>query len=207
MANLSATIGNQTHSSREKETSMINSVSLHKIGIVKFAGLLVLAALAVAFFVAPIAMAIGGGGNAVASLNSSVKTYFLGRVAGRPTVGTTLSVADTKLDLSLTPTSTSDEVLGGSWFMCAVKDPATVNTFYIFKCTVSGLKGIKIAPSDVTSNRVAVILGLPANIAATTPAAMKYVGKKGRLLYTLTGNVLSTPAPIKQALNAAGTGW
>src|SRR6266849_5252667 len=155
MANLSATIGNQTHSSREKETSMINSVSLHKVGIAKFAGLLVLAALAVAFFVAPIAMAMGGGcnKNAVASLNSSVKTYFLGKVAGNPTAAT-LSAADTKLALSLTPTLPADEVLGGSWFMCAVKDPATVNTFYIFTCTVSGLKGIKIAPSDVTSNRV-----------------------------------------------------
>src|SRR5260370_39104650 len=207
MANLSATIGNQTHSSREKETSMINSVSLHKIGIAKFAGLLVLAALAVAFFVAPIAMAMGGGcnsnKNAVARLNSNVNTFFLGTVAA----GTTLSVADTKLPLSLTPTLPANQVLGGSLFMCAVKDPATVNTFYIFTCTVSGVKGITIAPSDVTNNRVAVILGLPANSAATTPAAMKYVGKKGTLRYTLTRNVLSTPVAIKQALNAAGTGW
>jgi len=191
---------------------MINSVSLHKVGIAKFGGMLVLAALAVAFFVTPIAMAAMGGcngsKNAVASLNSSVKTYFLGKVAGNPTIDTTtLSVANTQLPLSLNPTLPSDQVLGGSWFMCAVKDPATVNTFYIFTCTVSGLKGIKIAPSDVTNNRVGVILGLPANATATTPAAMKYVGKKGTLLYTLTGNVLSTPAPVKQALNAAGTGW
>ena len=186
---------------------MINSVSLHKIGIAKFAGLLVLAALAVAFFVAPIAMAMGGGcnsnKNAVARLNSNVNIFFLGKVAA----GTTLSVADTKLALSLNPTITSDEVLGGSWFMCAVKDPATVNTFYIFTCTVSGLKGIKIAPSDVTNNRVSVILGLPANTAATSSAAMSYVGKKSTLLYTLTGGLLSTPLAIKQSLNAAGTGW
>jgi len=189
---------------------MINSVSLHKIGIAKFGGMLVLAALAVAFFVAPIAMAMGGGcnnKNAVASLNSNVNIFFLGKVAGNPTVGTTLSVADTKLPLSLTPTLPANQVLGGSWFMCAVKDPATVNTFYIFTCTVSGVRGITIAPSDVTNNRIAVILGLPANTAATTPAAMKYVGKKGTLRYTLTGNVLSTPIAIKQALNAAGTGW
>ena len=187
---------------------MINSVSLHKIGIAKFAGLLVLAALAVAFFVAPIAMATGGSNkNAVALLNSNVNIFFLGKVAGNPTVGTTLSVANTKLPLSLTPTLPANQVLGGSWFMCAVKDPATVNTFYIFTCTVSGVKGITIAPSDVTNNRVAVILGLPANSAATTPAAMKYVGKKGTLRYTLTRNVLSTPVAIKQALNAAGTGW
>ncbi len=191
---------------------MINSVSLHKVGIAKFGGMLVLATLAVAFFVTPIAMAAMGGcnsnKNAVASLNSSVKTYFLGKVAGNPAIDTTtLSVADTKLALSLTPTLPANEVLGGSWFMCAVKDPATVNTFYIFTCTVSGLKGIKIAPSDVTNNRVSVILGLPANTAATSSAAMSYVGKKSTLLYTLTGGLLSTPLAIKQSLNAAGTGW
>lgn len=183
---------------------MINSVSRRRVGIAKCAGLLALAALAVAFFVTPMAMAMGG--STTTTLSSNIKIYFLGRVVGNPT-DTSLSVGSSKLALNLTPTLPANQVTGGSWFMCAVKDPATANTFYIFTCTTAGSKSMKIAPSDVTSNRVSVILGLPANTAATSPSAMQYVGKKGALLYTLTGNVLTTPAPIKQALNAAGTGW
>jgi hypothetical protein len=188
---------------------MINRASLHKVGMAKFAGLLVLAALAVAFFVTPM-MALGAGSNsnAVVNLSSNVKIYFLGKVAGNPTANTSLSVGDSRVALSLTPTLPADQVIGGSWFMCAVKDPSTVNTFYIFTCTVSGLQGIKVAAGDVRSNRVAVILGLPANTAATSAGAMQYVGKRGALLYTLTGSsLLTTPVSIKQALGASNTGW
>jgi hypothetical protein len=177
---------------------MRNTVSLHKACIAKFFGLLVLAALAVVFFVTPIAMAMGG---ATPTLNNNVKVYFLGKVAG--TTGTT--VTSSQLPLALNKIIKPSQVETGSWFLCAVKD--ATNTFSIFTCSVAGLTSNKITANDVASNQIGVVLGLPTNVSATSPTAMTYVGKKGHLLYTLKSGLVTTPAGVEQALQATGTGW
>jgi hypothetical protein len=180
---------------------MRNTVSLHKVCLAKISGLLVVAALAVVFFVAPMAMAMSGT-NPTPTLNSTVKVYFLGKVASN--AGTTAT--NSLLPLALNKVIKPSDVATGSWFLCAVKD--STNTFSIFTCSVASLKsGSKITASAVANNQIGVVLGLPTNVSATSPTAMTYVGKKGRLLYTLQSGLVTTPVGVEQALQATGTGW
>jgi len=208
--------GNQTHSSREKETSMRNTFSLHEVRIARFSGLLVLAFVAIAFFVSPIAMAaMGGKGGCAASnivnktpnLSNTIKVYFLGRVAGA--TGANLSATETKIAAAVDENLKPSDVATWSWFMCAVKAPN--NTFTIFTCSVSAFNSKnKLTASDVTSNNgtLGVVLGLPTNVSQASPAVMAYVGKKTPLIYTLNAaGLVTTPPDVMQALQAAGTGW
>jgi hypothetical protein len=196
---------------------MRNTFSLREVRIAKFSGLLVLAFVAIAFFVSPIAMAaMGGKGGACAASNivnktpnlgNTIKVYFLGRVAGAP--GANLGAADTKIAAKVNETLKPSDVATWSWFMCAVKAPD--NTFTVFTCSVSAFNSKnKLTPSDVTSNNgtLGVVLGLPTNVSQASPTVLSYIGKKTPLLYTINAaGLVTTPPDIKQALQAAGTGW
>lgn len=196
---------------------MRNTFSLRKVRIAKISGLFVLAFVAIAFFISPVAMAAMGGGaakcgaanivNKTPNLNNTAKVYFLGRVAGAP--GANLGVADTKIAATLDETLKPTDVATWSWFMCAVKAPD--NTFTIFTGSVSAFNGKnKLTAKDVTSNNgtLGVVLGLPTDIAKASPTVLSYVGKKTPLIYTLNAaGLVTTPPAIKQELLAAGTGW
>jgi len=177
---------------------MRNAVSLHKVCIAKISGLLVLAALAVVFFVTPMAMAVSGTNST--TLNSNVKVYFLGKVAG------TVSPVGSQLPLTLKKFILPSDVQTGGWFVCAVKN--TDNTFTIFTASVASPRsGNKITESDIVGNQIDVVLGLPTNMAAASPVAKTFVGKKAHLLYTIRSGLVATPVGVAQALQAAGTGW
>jgi hypothetical protein len=201
---------------------MINTVSLHKVCMAKFVGLLVLAALAVAFFVTPIAMAAVGEGpsaDKIPAIKKTIKINFLGKVVppslraigstvsttdSSSSAGSTISTTGSKFPLTLKKTLKPSEVVFGGWFMCGIQDLAT-NTNYTFMCTVSTFNGTdKVTQRDITGKNIAVVIGLPADPAMITDDVMKkYMGKRGRLLYTLNAGLLGIPAGAE----ATATGW
>jgi hypothetical protein len=204
---------------------MKNTFSLHKVGIAKFAGLFTLAILAIAFFVIPMATAAVGpqkDSDKTPLIGRTIKIFYLGKVI-RPTIsafnnatiGTTdpnsstgtsgtTGTTGSKFPFTLKKTIATNELVFGSWLMCGIQDPAT-NTIYTFMCTVTSFNNTdKVLLKDITSKNIAVVIGPPADTSLTDNNAIKkYMGKKGRLVFSLNAGRLTIPSGVE----VAATGW
>jgi hypothetical protein len=184
---------------REKETSMIKALSLSKVWIARTAGLLVLAALAVVFFVAPMVAMGAGGANGKNQVLKTFKADFAGLINGEPPAGTTFSVkdfkvGDTAFKLVLSKTMPFEKFKKGQWISVNIKDAS--NQIYGFMATVD-----KINP---TTKEVRVVIGAPANPAMVSQAAIKKF--QGKLL-PLNFNLDPAKKNVSFIQMPPSTGW
>jgi len=175
---------------------MIKALSLYKVWIARTTGLLVLAALAVVFFAAPM-VAMGGQGD-----NKVLKTFkadFAGLINGEPPAGTTFSVkdfkvGDTAFKLVVSKTMPFEKFKKGQWIIVNLKDAS--NQIYGFMATVDSI--------NKTTQQVRVVIGAPGNPAMVSQAAIKkFQGKLVPLNFNLDPtkkNAGSIPMP-------PSTGW
>jgi len=176
---------------------MIKAVSLHKVWIARTAGLLVLTALAVVFFVTPM-IALGANGNNPRLL-TSYKANFVGKVDGTLPSGAAITINDFKVGnaafkLTLTPNLAFTSLKKGAWLFVDVTDAS--NSTYPFLATVDTI--------NPTTHQVKVLIGPPGNPAmVSTSAAKQFQGNEVFLNFNKdkTGTfMLPIPSP-------AGTGW
>jgi hypothetical protein len=190
----------------------MNTVSLHKVGIAKYTGLLVLSALAVFLFIVPTAWAAMGGGNncganknLVPAINKGAKISFVGKVVAGPSISTSTN----GMSLLLKKNLAVSDILSAGWGGVVIKDDTGVNpthASYAFMATFANFKqnNVTITANDVRQHNVAVIIGLPVDTTLTPQSVVnKYVGKKGRLLYVLNGDQVLPPPGTE----VTGTGW
>ena len=178
---------------------MRNTVSLHKVCIAKISGLLVLAALAVVFFVTPL-VAMGANGNN-AQVLSGITANFAGMDNGTPSAsGKTFTLKDFKVGnttfkLTLAKTIPFASLTKGKWLFVDITNPAD-NTPYAFLATVDTI--------NPATKQVKVLIGTPGNAGLVSNAAVKrFEGKEVFLKFNpdKTGaNISAIPAPV-------GTGW
>src|SRR5260370_4407753 len=148
---------------------MIKAVSLHKVWIARTAGLLVLAALAVVFFITPM-MALGANGNAPRLLQN-FKCNFGGKIDGTPStapVGTTFAAADFKtgnpaFKLALTPNLPFASLVKGAWLKVDCTDQT--NSTYSFLATVDTINPV--------THQIKVLIGLASNPAMVALTSVK----------------------------------
>jgi hypothetical protein len=179
---------------------MRNAVSLHKVWVARTAGVFVLAALAVVFFVAPM-IAMGAQNNGKQpQLITTTKASLVGLVNGTPAnAGGSLTASNFKVGnvafkLTLTTTMPLTALVKGKWLEVDVTNPAD-NTPYPFLATVDKV--------DQTTGQVEVLVGTPGNFASVTPAVSSlFEGKLMFLNFNKVGTTNITAIPPKP-----GTGW
>jgi len=176
---------------------MIKAVSLHKVWIARTAGLLVLTALAVVFFVTPM-IAMGANGNNPRLL-TGFKANLVGKIDGTPPAGTTLTVKDFKVGntafkLTLAPNLPFASLKKGAWLFVDVVD--ATNSTYGFLATVDTI--------NPTTHQVKVLIGPPGDpLKVSSTAVKQFQGNEVFLNFNKdkTGTfMVAIPSP-------AGTGW
>ena len=176
---------------------MIKAVSLHKVWIARTAGLLVLTALAVVFFVTPM-IALGANGNKPRLL-TAYKANFVGKVDGTLPSGAAITVnefkvGNTAFKLTLTPNLAFTSLKKGAWLFVDVTDAS--NSTYPFLAAVDTI--------NPTTHQVKVLIGPPGNPAmVSTTAAKQFEGNEVFLNFNKdkTGTfMVAIPSPV-------GTGW
>lgn len=176
---------------------MKKAVSL-KVCLARTAGLLVLAAVAVAFLVAPM-VAMGAKPKNPPVLK--IKANFVGLVLSTPPSGSTFNVkdfkvGDTAFKLTLTKTVPFEQFKKGSWLFCDLKDPVS-NQSYGFFAAVDTVDKVK--------KTVRVLIGTAGNPAmVSTAAVQKFQGKLAFLNFTVNktnANNIDAIPPLP------GTGW
>jgi hypothetical protein len=175
---------------------MIKAVSLHKAWIARTAGMFVLSALAVAFFVTPM-IALGANGNANPKTLTTFKADFEGKVDGTLPPGVTIQnfkAAGTAFKLTLSPTIKFAELKKGAWLFISLTDQS--NSRYGFLATVDTI--------NPTTKQVKVLIGPPGDTSKVSATAIKlFEGNEVFLNFgkDTTGTLMnSIPEP-------AGTGW
>jgi hypothetical protein len=178
---------------------MIKALSLYKVWIARTTGLLVLAALAVGFFVVPMVAMGAGGANGKNQVLKTFKADFVGLVNGEPPAGTTFSVkdfkvGDTAFKLTLAKTMPFEKFKKGQWIFVNLKDAS--NQIYGFMATVDSV--------NKTTQQVRVVIGAPGSPTLVSQAAIKkFQGKLVPLNFNLDPakkNASFVPSP-------PGTGW
>jgi len=176
---------------------MIKAVSLHKVWIARTAGMLVLSALAVVFFVTPM-IALGANGNNPRLL-TAYKASYVGKVDGTLPAGAAITANDFKVGnaafkLTLTPNLAFTSLKKGAWLFVDVTDAS--NSSYPFLATVDTI--------NPTTHQVKVLIGPPGDpLKVSTSAVKQFQGNEVFLNFNKdkTGTFM---LPIPEA---AGTGW
>jgi hypothetical protein len=179
---------------------MIKALSLYKVWIARTTGLLVLAALAVGFFVVPmVAMGAGGAANGKNQVLKTFQAELAGLALATPPGGTTFSIKDFKVgdkafNVTLTKTIPFEKFKKGQWLFVNLKDAS--NQIYGFMATVDSV--------NKTKQQVRVVIGAPGSPTLVSQAAIKkFQGKLVPLNFNLDPakkNASFVPSP-------PGTGW
>lgn len=175
---------------------MIKAVSLHKAWIARTAGLFVLSALAVAFFVTPM-IALGANGNNQPKTLTTFKADFEGKIDGTLPAGVTIQnfqAAGAAFKLTLNQNIPFASLTKGAWLFVSITDAS--NSRYGFLATVDTI--------NPTTKQVKVLIGPPGDTSKVSATAIKqFEGNEVFLNFGKdpTGSImLSEPEP-------AGTGW
>lgn len=175
---------------------MKNAVSLHKVWVARTAGVFVLAAIAVVFFVAPMVAMGAQNNNKQPQLITTTTASLVGLVnATPPNTGATsnVKVGNEAFKLTLTTAMPLTALVKGKWLECDITNPAD-NTPYPFLCTVDTV--------NQNTGKVEVQVGTPGSAASVTPAvANLFEGKLMFLSFNKVGaNITAKPSPV-------GSGW
>jgi hypothetical protein len=173
---------------------MTNTASLRKVSVAKSAGLLALAALAVAFFAFP--MVALGKDDQTPQLLNGFKADLVGLVAAPPPAGKftiqALKPGTTSFALSIAKVFPLKSLTKAKWLAVNVRD--TTNQTYGFMASVNKV--------DQTTRVTTVLIGTPAQTALTSPLTIqKFQGKLLPLNFRIVGaNIVGIPGPT-------GSGW
>jgi hypothetical protein len=184
---------------REKETSMMNIVSLKKIGnpaVAKIAGFFAFAALAMAFFAAPLGTeAMGGGGCGIKSQNATFVGLASDVVFKDPTQQTTSQI------VTFTPAK-NGPVGEGDWIVVRFNKDNTLWAASISGTIAGGnAKGLTVNDTNqvLGAKKIKAVAGTPLKISGIPTAFNSALVEKTLLT--------PPPPPTVAAPKGVSTGW